>query len=114
MKIGNDIQNMMPLPGSNGLGSNLSDFENKTEGELKKAAKEFESMFMNIVLKEMRKTVPDSELLDGGKKVEFFESMLDDEYSKMMKDSPNSLSNVIYQNLNRLLGRADGDKGAQS
>ncbi len=50
---------------------------------LQKAAKEFESVFMNIVMKSMRDSVEESDAFGETEKVKFFQSMLDEEYSKM-------------------------------
>jgi flagellar protein FlgJ len=51
---------------------------------MKKAAEDFESLFLNIVLKAMRDTVPKSALIDGGNAEEIYKGMLDEEYAKMM------------------------------
>ena len=51
---------------------------------MKKAAEDFESLFLNIVLKAMRDTVPKSGLIDGGNAEDIYKGMLDEEYSKMM------------------------------
>ena len=74
----------------------------QSDEDLRKAASDFEAMFTNMVLKEMRETIPDSETWGDSSKVKFFQSMLDDEYSKMsVNKSKNSLSELIYQNLKR-------------
>ena len=52
--------------------------------EIKKVANEFESLFINLVLKSMRNTVQKSGLIDGGNAEEIYKSMLDDEYCKQM------------------------------
>jgi murein DD-endopeptidase MepM/ murein hydrolase activator NlpD len=54
------------------------------ERELKKAAAEFESLFLNQMLKTMRKTIEKSELFHGGRGEEIYTSMLDEELSKSM------------------------------
>lgn len=111
MKIGTDIQNMISTKMPTKPGFAVDSLKGKSNEELKKASKEFESMFMNLVIKEMRNTVPDSEVWGDSSKIKFFESMLDEEYSKMMQDSPNSLANQIYQNLSRILGQdSQGDQ----
>jgi len=77
----------------------------QSEEELRKVAKDFESMFMNVVLKQMRESNESTESPWGDTgKSKFFESMLDDEYSKMSAGkTKNSLAEVIYQNLRRQL-----------
>ena len=63
----------------NQTGSGLSPLEEK---QLEKACSEFESLFMNLVMKQMRKTVVKSGLIDGGMGEEFFTGMLDEEISR--------------------------------
>lgn len=52
--------------------------------ELRRAAAEFESLFINQMLKSMRETVAKSELFHGGNAEEIYTSMLDTELSKSM------------------------------
>ena len=51
---------------------------------LEKACAEFESLFINLVMKQMRKTVTKSGLIDGGMGEEIFTGMLDEEIAKQM------------------------------
>ncbi len=51
---------------------------------LEEACAEFESLFMYNVLKQMRKTIFKSGLIDGGKGEEIFTSLMDEELSKQM------------------------------
>jgi flagellar protein FlgJ len=72
----------------------------RSDEELRKASKEFESMFMNLVMKEMRETVPDGGAWGDTSKVKFFQGMLDEEYAKLSTNkSQNSLSELIFKNL---------------
>lgn len=73
--------------------------------EIKKLANEFESLFLNLVLKSMRQTVPKSELMGGGNAEEIYKSMLDDEYAKMMAEQR---STGIADNIEEFLLRAQG------
>ena len=52
--------------------------------KLKEACAEFESLFINQLMKQMRKTVVKSELIDGGKGERVFTEMMDEEISKQM------------------------------
>uniref|UniRef100_A0A831U372 Flagellar biosynthesis protein FlgJ n=1 Tax=Geobacter metallireducens TaxID=28232 RepID=A0A831U372_GEOME len=47
----------------------------------RKVAREFEAMFVGMMLKSMRDTVGKNELTGGGKGEEIFQSMLDQEYA---------------------------------
>lgn len=80
------------------------------EAELKKAAKEFESLFMNLVMQRMRETVPDSEMWgESSQKIKLFESMLDEEYSKLSADkSSRGLADIIYKQLSKRLAATEG------
>lgn len=60
--------------------------EQASRAEIKKVADEFESLFLNLVLKSMRNTVQKSGFVDGGNAEDIYRSMLDDEYSKMMAE----------------------------
>lgn len=59
----------------------------ESQKELKAAAAEFESLFINQMLKNMRDTVVKSELFHGGNAEEIYTSMLDTELSKSMANS---------------------------
>ncbi|EIE01344.1 rod binding protein [Leptospira licerasiae serovar Varillal str. VAR 010] len=64
------------------------------------ASGEFESMFVKMMLKEMKATVHKSGLIDGGYAEEIFEDMLYDEYSKNLSaNSSLGLAEQIYQSL---------------
>jgi Rod binding domain-containing protein len=53
------------------------------KAKIEKAAKEFEGVFMDIVVKSMRETVIDSDVAGDSEKVKFFQSMLDTEYANI-------------------------------
>lgn len=68
--------------------------------ELYKQCREFESLFVNMMLKEMRKTVDKSGLLDGGQAEDIFQDMLYDEYAKdMTRAASFGLSDQVYLQL---------------
>ncbi|TGM96702.1 rod-binding protein, partial [Leptospira dzoumogneensis] len=59
-----------------------------------------ESIFVKMMLKEMKSTVHKSGLIDGGYAEEIFEDMLYDEYSKNLSaNSSLGLAEQIYQSL---------------
>ena len=49
--------------------------------ELKKISQDFESLFVGMMLKSMRSTVPEETLTGGGKAEETYRSLLDQEYA---------------------------------
>jgi murein DD-endopeptidase MepM/ murein hydrolase activator NlpD len=70
--------------------------------DLKKACKDFESIFTYQLLRSMRKTIDKSDLFHGGQGEEIYESLLDQELAKKMAgQGDNSLANILYQQLRR-------------
>ncbi|WP_061223357.1 rod-binding protein [Leptospira weilii] len=68
--------------------------------KLYSASVEFESIFVKMMLTEMKKTVEKSGLIGGGHAEEIFEDMLYDEYSKNLSaNSSLGLAEQIYQSL---------------
>ncbi|SME87827.1 rod-binding protein [Pseudobacteriovorax antillogorgiicola] len=62
----------------------LSTENQKDQGEIKRLSEQFESIFLGIVLKSMRKSVPNSGFIKKGNGEEIFRSMLDTEYAKSL------------------------------
>ena len=54
------------------------------KAKVSELAEQFESLFLDIVFQSMRKTVPKSELFNGGNAEDIFRNMLDSEYAKIM------------------------------
>ncbi len=70
--------------------------------KLYEQCREFESIFVNMMLKEMRGTVEKSGLIDGGQAEEIFSDMLYDEYAKdMAKTAGFGLADSVYLELSR-------------
>lgn len=73
--------------------------------QIKQLAEEFESLFLGIVLKSMRDTVPKDGLVNGGNAEEIYRSMLDTEYSKQMaRQRSTGLANNIEDYLLKAYG----------
>lgn len=53
----------------------------------KKVAKEFEALFVGIMLKSMRDTVGNDSMTSGGHGEEVYRSLLDQEYAKAISDN---------------------------
>ena len=71
-----------------------------TDPKLKDACREMESLFLNYLLKELRKTINKSGFISGGKAEEIFTSMLDAELSKKMSDAGGiGLSSLLFRQL---------------
>jgi len=60
---------------------------NKTEEQLKKAAQDFEAVFLTQFMETLNSTVEKSEEFSGGKGEEMFKSMLSGEFAKNISSS---------------------------
>lgn len=67
------------------------DIENKEDQELMEACKEFESIFLYMMMKEMKKTVPRDGLIERSSASETFEDMYLEELSKEISSDENSI-----------------------
>ena len=81
-----------------------------TEGDttesqkLLEAAQDFESFFIYMLLKEMRKTVNETPLFHGGRAEEIFRDMMDEEVAKQMAQAPGQglgIAKMMYDQLSR-------------
>lgn len=80
---------------------------------LRKAARQFEAVFINQMISAMRKTVGEGGLIDKSNGQDIFEGMLDEEWSKKLanKAGPNSLSEILYRQLSARLGLDEESNG---
>ena len=75
---------------------------NNEKKRLREVSEDFEALMINQMLKEMRKTVQKSELINGGMAEQIFEDMLYDEYSKeFSKTKTFGLADIIYNQLEK-------------
>jgi flagellar protein FlgJ len=82
--------------------------EYKEEKELKELAQQFESIFMNQLMKSMRETLPKEGLLSSFS-VDMYESMFDQEVAgEMSKGKGMGLADVLYTQLSRMNGTPPG------
>lgn len=75
--------------------------------DLEKAAKQFEGVFMNSLMKAMRRTVPDNELFNSSGPTKFYQEMQDAEMAKAMATGHNQMGiaeMIIRQFKNNLEG----------
>lgn len=90
----------------------LAKMKDPSRAEIKQVADEFESLFLNLVLKSMRNTVQKSGFVDGGNAEDIYRQMLDDEYSKMMATQRSTgIANQIESFLLEAQGIDDKAKG---
>lgn len=70
--------------------------------QVKKVAREFEAMFVGMMLKSMRETVGQDKLTGGGRGEETFRSLLDQEYAnEATKSGGVGLARMLEQELAR-------------
>jgi flagellar protein FlgJ len=69
---------------------------------LKKASEDFAAIFINIMLKEMKDSLPGNSLIKQSNGEKMFNSMLYQNYSSMLaKNGMSSITNSIYNSLKR-------------
>lgn len=70
--------------------------------EIMNACKEFEAYFVNLMFKEMRKTVPNDGFIKKGRAEEVFQDMLDERVSKNATDAGGiGLAQFMYKQMTR-------------
>jgi flagellar protein FlgJ len=79
---------------------NLTQKQIRDLTKLKELSIEFESFFMKEAVEAMRKTVPESGLMDGGNAEKIYRSMYDDQLSKSMAESGGTgLAKAIFSQM---------------
>jgi len=74
--------------------------QSKADKELKEACQGFEAMFLDIMYRQMRKTVPENTLFGKSHGQEIFEDMRDSELMKQVAQSGGlGLGDLIYRQL---------------
>ena len=91
------------------------DGEYKDEKELKALAQQFESIFVNQLLKSMRETLPKEGLLSSFS-VDMYESMFDQEVAgEMSRGKGMGLADVLYTQLSRMnAAKQDGEESSET
>ena len=80
----------------------------KDDAELKSLARKFESIFVNLLLKEMRQTVPKSELMHSFSG-DMYQSLFDEEVAAKMSESKGiGLADALYKQFSRLREDSEG------
>lgn len=95
-------------------------FKNVLEGirdeeddkQLRAACQEFEALFVYELLKQMRASIPKGGLIPEGIGEKMYKDMLDEEYSKIIAASPNSLGlgDLLYRQLKRDAGLRENNE----
>ncbi len=88
----------------NQLKNAVASGENKDAEELKSLAKQFESVFVNLLIKSMRDTLPKDGLLSSHS-MDMYQSLFDEEVANEMAKSKGQgvgLADVLYAQLSRM------------
>lgn len=84
----------------------------KSKDKVANLSREFESIFMNQMLKAMRQTVPKNNLINGGHAEEIYSSLLDEEFSRRMAyTQQGGISQALASQLNMVIDK-QADKGS--
>lgn len=105
MEIGNITPYIPTQDNTSKLSGKLtSAYTEKDDAKLKETCKEFESLFINMMMKEMRKTVPESELLSSSFATDTYQEMLDEEISKSAsKGNGIGIADAMYKQISAKL-----------
>jgi flagellar protein FlgJ len=80
------------------------------EGSIRKAAGQFEALFMQQLLKSMRAAIPKSGMFDGPGS-EMYTGMLDSQLTQAMAGTPGGLADLIAKQMSRHLGIQQAQAG---
>jgi len=90
----------MQVKGTSPVGGADKQDARAQDARLKAACAEMEAVFLNLLLSEMRKTVPKSTLTGGGYQEEVCRSLLDSELARnMAKAGGTGLADMLYRQL---------------
>lgn len=88
--------------------------EEKDEKKLKKACGDLESIFVNMMFKQMRNTVQKSDMFDGGYAEEMYEDMLFDKYAEdISKNKGMGLGDMLYRQLSKSMKKEGEENNAK-
>lgn len=95
--------------------TNRKSHKNKEEQKLRDVSEQMEAFFVNMMFKEMRKSLGKHQLIDGGMAEDIFKDMLYHEYSGIVaKNTKLGLAEMIYQQLSPHLNQTNKSNGFDS
>lgn len=81
---------------------NLSAGPNHSDAQLRQVSKDFEAIFLQMMLKEMRNSVQRSGLMGNSQATQFFESMQDEQLSHKLADAGGiGIGDILYKQLQK-------------
>lgn len=75
--------------------------ENGDGAELKQVCKEFEGIFINMMYKQMKATVPKSDYMESDSATELFNSMLDEQLCTVAAQKGIGLGDMMYKQMSK-------------
>ena len=90
---------VIPLGGKAGIALNPTGPATHSTAEMQKVAKQFEAIFLRMMLKEMKATVEKNPLFGNSRAMEMFESMKDDNLADRLSEQGIGLGNLVYRQL---------------
>jgi flagellar protein FlgJ len=100
---GLQLQQAMPQPGQGAPELARRAAKSGDEQTLRKASQEFESIFVHLLLKEMRKGMPTGGVFERSMAREWFEGMMDDAVAKEVSKGPGiGLAGPIFDQMRQL------------
>jgi len=81
--------------------------EKGDDAELKQVCKEFEGIFVSMMYKQMRATVPKSDYLQSDSATEIYNSMLDDELCDAAAQRGIGLGDMMYKQMSKQYGKQE-------
>lgn len=86
----------------------LQERKSTSQKALQDASQQFESLFLYQLLTEMRRTVPDTDLLGNRRAEKLFQSLLDQEMAEQSsKNQSIGLATMIYEQMSRFVAPDD-------
>jgi len=100
-----NIDNIHVLQSAKTENRTLKAAEKETRPELEKACRDFESIFVNYMMQQMRKTVPENSLFGTNQGEKIYTGMLDDEIAKSVSQSRGlGLAKAMYEQMSNIGG----------
>lgn len=81
--------------------------ESGDDTALKEVCKDFEGIFVSMMFKQMRSTVPKSDYLSSDSATDMYNSMLDDELCKVASKRGIGLGDMMYKQMSKQYGKQE-------
>ncbi len=86
----------------------LGEGKSNSQKSLQDAAEQFEALFLNLLLTEMRRTVPETDLFGDRQAEKIFQSLLDQEMATNASQTQSvGLAKLIYEQMSRYVPEQD-------